>query len=186
MSDRPADGLRHRLAAEYSLPRRRLPSVVGWSVGAILLATITATAVWGLSSSEPAADRAPSTPRPVGRSATTGLTAVRMWPEPAYSYVDGILVMGDRRWAVGAAGDEAALVDLDCDGDRTPVVWSPRGGVIATFSAWASEGRDQRGRAIGILADGERVELRDVNADGCADIVAVTDDSFREVVVSGT
>lgn len=188
MSDRPADGLRHRLAAEYSLPRRRPPRAAGWSIGILVLVTVVgAAAVWA----RPDVRRRPSSPARVHarsavvRSTTTRPATVRMWPEPAFTFDQGVLTLGDRRYGIGGGVDRAGLVDLECDGDRTPVVWPTRGGTIAVFGRWAAAGRDERARPIGVLAAGERLELRDVNGDDCPDVVAVTDDSFREVIVSG-
>jgi hypothetical protein len=53
--------------------------------------------------------------------------------------IDGtVVVVGDRRYEVGQAGDVVVLGDWDCDGGATPAVLRPPTGEVFVFSSWAS------------------------------------------------
>jgi hypothetical protein len=88
---------------------------------------------------------------------------------------DGVVELGDQRFAVGAAGDVLALGDWDCDGAATPAVLRPSTGSVFRFDRWATADTELTVRPATTIVGA--VGLRaDLAADGCARLVALLAD----------
>jgi hypothetical protein len=97
---------------------------------------------------------------------------------------DGVVQLGDQRFAVGADGDVLALGDWDCDGVATPAVLRPSTGSVFRFDRWATTDAELAiGPASTVIG---AVALRAGQGDGaCPHLMAVlADGTDVEVVAS--
>lgn len=95
----------------------------------------------------------PEGPAPLDPSQPTGTSSPgsgeRVWPGEPISVDGTVVIIGDRRWSVGAAGDMVLVGDWDCDGAPTPAVLRPGDGGFFVFDRWAGEGEAATARKIG-------------------------------------
>jgi len=84
----------------------------------------------------------------------------------ALRWADGVLEAGDRRWAVGQAGDRVATADWSCSGRATLAVLRPATGQVFVFGAWAEPGHDLVAQVTGRVDRGFAIRPADLG-DGC-------------------
>ncbi|MGE3619793.1 MAG: hypothetical protein AB7L84_04945 [Acidimicrobiia bacterium] len=89
---------------------------------------------------------------------------------------DGVVEVGDRRWAVGDPGDVVVVGDWDCDGVATPAALRPATGEVFAFGSWAGRevevgALDQVDRAVGLEASRRQ--------DGCDALTVTLEDGRR-------
>ncbi|MGH9164024.1 MAG: hypothetical protein ACRDZW_00725, partial [Acidimicrobiales bacterium] len=121
----------------------------------------------------------PASTRPVASpttpaSPTTSLppVATRVWPRQPLDFHDGVLAVDGARYQVGQAGDAAVRGDWACQGQATLVLLRPATGEVFAFDGWADDSGDLTARSVGRFEGSTHLEVADVDADGCDDLLA--------------
>ncbi|MCA1684319.1 MAG: hypothetical protein LC708_04245, partial [Actinobacteria bacterium] len=84
----------------------------------------------------------------------------------ALRWTDGVVEAGDRRWAVGQAGDRVAVADWSCSGRATLALLRPATGEVFVFDGWARSGHDVVAESAGRVEGGFAIRAADTG-DGC-------------------
>jgi len=93
-------------------------------------------------------------------------TLPRERPRPRY--VNGIVDFDGARYRVGEPGDQVVAGDWDCDGTLTLALYRPRTGDVFRFDRTAD---NLTISATTRVTGGTRAQARDLDADGCDEIV---------------
>jgi hypothetical protein len=86
-------------------------------------------------------------------------------------FADGVVRVGERRWAVGQAGDLAAVGDWSCGGARSLAVLRPTTGEVFAFDGWASGEREATAPLVAQIGGARTVRASDLDGDGCHELV---------------
>lgn len=181
-------------------PNPRWKRAAGVGVAVALLAATAALVVNGSAEAgpRPAAARRAGSPPPRRPTTTITRRERRCYLEASptradfdgdgcdepYSFVDGTLVAGQRRWLVGTPGDLAAVARWGCQRRASLALVRPTTGQVWMFSGWAQAGRPVTGRLVGTVPDAASVGPGDPDHDGCAEVVVTRADG-PAVVLAG-
>lgn len=184
LAPRPGAPARER----RGVPRRRALAGGVAAIAGITLAGLASTGRVGVPTGErPVAAAQPAPPpsrQPAPAPTTTTVPGPACRTEPCPEVVGAVVVVGDRRYAVGDDGDRVRLADLDCDGTPEPLVWRPGSGEVFVFDRWADRGVDVVVPASASIPDAR--DLRVVHGAGCDRLEAVGPDGRRRPVVLAT
>lgn len=87
-------------------------------------------------------------------------------------YAKGVLSTAEgMRWEVGQDGDQVAIGDWWCDGDRTLALLRLSSGQAFVFGGWADPGTDLEAMAVGRAVGASAVRAADLDGDGCGELV---------------
>lgn len=78
-------------------------------------------------------------------------------PEPIAAD-EGVVRVGDRRWAIGEPTDDLAFGDWDCDGQATAALLRPRSGEVFVFDQWAEPGEELVARRAATVPGATAIE----------------------------
>lgn len=113
---------------------------------------------------------------PSGRSPTdpgagaAPARAVRVWPPEPLAFADGVLTVGDARYALGLPGDLVVSGDWRCTGSRTVALLRPGTGEVFAFDGWPVAGEEAVARPLGTVAGATAMRAVDPDGDGCDDL----------------
>ncbi len=151
-------------AAPGSKSRPEVPAALApapSAAPAIAVPTTTAMAV----STVPMVTAPPDRACPAVTASLSADTDADGCPE-ALEWNDGVLVAGDRRWAVGQAGDRVATADWSCSGRATLALLRPATGDVFVFDQWAQADHDLVARVAGRVEGGFALRAAELGA-GC-------------------
>lgn len=158
------------------------------------LAATTTTTTTTLAPSDAAVDPAsnPATspaslPAPDQRCATVDATHPDVDGDSCGDEVSteaNTIVVGARRYRLGADGDVVAVGDWDCDGVATPALLRPSTGKVFAFDRWASESDPSTAEQIGTIDGATEFEPSDGRC-GAPRVVA-SDGTAHSVDAAGT
>lgn len=95
---------------------------------------------------------------------------------------DGVVRVGDTRFAVGSPGDVLTIGDWDCDGASTVAVLRPSSGSVFAFEGWATESAALDAKPVAKV-EGAIALRAERGSQGCERLVAVrADGSSIEVL----
>jgi hypothetical protein len=95
--------------------------------------------------------------------------------DPIHVEDDRVVVVGERRFLAGDAGDRIAIGDWDCDGVANIAVLRPSSGSVFVFDRWATNVSDVSVPPITTVPGAVDLQTRD-RGDGCTSLVAVRAD----------
>ncbi len=96
----------------------------------------------------------------------------------------GTVEAGDRKWAVGASGDQVAVGDWWCNGLRTLALLHPPSGNVFVFPHWPKAGDSFTATALATVADGRTLRTADVDRDGCHELAVDRQNGSTAVLVA--
>jgi len=101
----------------------------------------------------------------------------------SYRLTDGVLVAGQRRYAIGQAGDEILVGDWHCTGQPVPALVRPSTGDMYVFTGWASPGTETIAKPLGNRGAGSHLETGPaLSRAGCPSLLSRAADGTTQPV----
>ncbi len=141
------------------------PASAAASTVPMAASTVVASTVPMAASTVPMVKAPPDRQCPAVTAALSADTDADGCPE-ALQWNDGVLAAGDRRWAVGQAGDRVATADWSCSGRATLALLRPATGEVFVFDQWAQAGHDLVAKFAGRVEGGFAIRAAELGA-GC-------------------
>jgi hypothetical protein len=111
----------------------------------------------------------------------TAAAPVQVWPPTSVGPAPTVERDG-RRWQVGMPGDVLVVSNWACGGSETAAVLRPETGEVWHFPRWADAGQPLDGVPVQSVAGGRSAVARDVDGDGCEELVVDRGDGDPVVV----
>jgi len=165
MASAPGSETRPEAPATVPMAVSTVPMAVSTVPMAVSTVPMAVSTVPMTASTVPMATAPPDRACPAVTAVLSADTDADGCPE-ALQWNDGMLAAGDRRWAVGQAGDRVATADWSCSGRATLALLRPATGEVFVFDQWAQAGHDLVARLAGRVEGGFAIRAAELGA-GC-------------------